>query len=78
MAGLPGVDEVLDAARKAGYGLDHERAGELVAVAEPDAWFTYYYWLDDDRAPDFARSSRSTASPATTRRSCSSTRPTGW
>ena len=21
----------------------------------PDAWFTYYYWLDDARAPDFAR-----------------------
>lgn len=35
--------------------LDHPRAGELVAVAEPDAWFTYYYWLDDDRAPDFAQ-----------------------
>ena len=31
------------------------RSGELVAVAEPDAWFTYYYWLDDARAPDFAR-----------------------
>src|SRR6185503_6066886 len=30
-------------------------AGELVLVAEPDAWFTYYYWLDDARAPDFAR-----------------------
>ena len=53
--GLPGVAEVLDDAGKATYGLDHERAGELVAVAEPDAWFTYYYWLDDDRAPDFAR-----------------------
>ena len=53
--GLPGVAEVLDDAAKATYGLDHERAGELVAVAEPDAWFTYYYWLDDDRAPDFAR-----------------------
>ncbi|HZO68950.1 MAG TPA: nucleotide pyrophosphatase/phosphodiesterase family protein [Kribbellaceae bacterium] len=52
---LPGVAEVLDDAGKATYGLDHERAGELVAVAEPDAWFTYYYWLDDDRAPDFAR-----------------------
>ncbi|HZB33514.1 MAG TPA: nucleotide pyrophosphatase/phosphodiesterase family protein [Streptosporangiaceae bacterium] len=52
---LDGVDEVLDAAGKAAYGLDHERAGELVAVAEPDAWFTYYYWLDDRRAPDFAR-----------------------
>lgn len=52
---LAGVDEVLDEDGKATAELDHERAGELVAVAEPDAWFTYYYWLDDDRAPDFAR-----------------------
>ncbi len=52
---LPGVAEVLDAEGKRRYGLDHERAGELVAVAEPDSWFTYYYWLDDARAPDFAR-----------------------
>ena len=43
------------AAGKAEVGLDHERAGELVLVAEPTAWFTYYYWDDDDRAPDFAR-----------------------
>lgn len=54
-ADLPGVAEVLDGGGKARYGLDHERSGELVLVAEPDAWFTYYYWLDDDRAPDFAR-----------------------
>jgi predicted AlkP superfamily pyrophosphatase or phosphodiesterase len=54
-AGLPGVAEVLDGPGKAAYGLDHPRAGELVLVAEPDAWFTYYYWLDDARAPDFAR-----------------------
>ena len=40
---------------KRAHGLDHERSGELVALAEPDAWFTYYYWLDDARAPDFAR-----------------------
>lgn len=53
--GLPGVAEVLDEAGKAAYGLDHPRAGELVLVAEPDAWFTYYYWHDDGRAPDFAR-----------------------
>ena len=51
----PGSAEVLDAAARPAYGLDHERAGELVLVAEPDAWFTYYYWLDDARAPDFAR-----------------------
>lgn len=52
---LAGVDEVLDRAAQEKYGIDHERAGELVVVADPDAWFTYYYWLDDDRAPDFAR-----------------------
>ena len=55
LGALPGVGEVLDAAGKASYGLDHDRAGELVLVAEPDAWFTYYYWLDDARAPDFAQ-----------------------
>ena len=36
-------------------GLDHPRSGELVALAEPDAWFAYPYWLDDRMAPDFAR-----------------------
>jgi predicted AlkP superfamily pyrophosphatase or phosphodiesterase len=36
-------------------GVDHERSGELIAVAEPGCWFTYYYWLDDHKAPDFAR-----------------------
>jgi predicted AlkP superfamily pyrophosphatase or phosphodiesterase len=52
---VPGVDLVLDRAEQAAFGLDHERSGELVLVAEPAAWFTYYYWLDNDRAPDFAR-----------------------
>ena len=54
-AALPGVAEVLGGPAKAAQGLDHPRAGDLVLVAEPGAWFTYYYWLDDDRAPDFAR-----------------------
>ncbi|QCW52682.1 alkaline phosphatase family protein [Nocardioides dongxiaopingii] len=53
--GLDGVDQVLDREGQAELGLDHERAGELVLVAEPDAWFTYYYWLDDALAPDFAK-----------------------
>ncbi|WP_369240857.1 alkaline phosphatase family protein [Streptomyces sp. R21] len=55
VASLGGVAEVLDGDGKHAQGLDHERSGELVAVAEPGAWFTYYYWLDDARAPDFAR-----------------------
>jgi predicted AlkP superfamily pyrophosphatase or phosphodiesterase len=52
---LDGVEEVLDEAGKRANGLDHLRAGDLVALAKPNAWFSYYYWLDDARAPDFAR-----------------------
>ncbi|HEY7138731.1 MAG TPA: alkaline phosphatase family protein [Methylomirabilota bacterium] len=55
IAGLPGVERVLGEAGKRAAGLDHARAGELVALARADRWFTYYYWLDDARAPDFAR-----------------------
>ncbi|MBE7384853.1 MAG: alkaline phosphatase family protein [Leptolyngbya sp. SIO1E4] len=50
-----GIDVVLDEAGKREYHLNHDRAGELVAIASPEAWFTYYYWLDDRLAPDFAR-----------------------
>ncbi len=51
----PGVESVLDTAGKARHRIDHPRSGDLIAIATPGAWFTYYYWLDDARAPDFAR-----------------------
>jgi predicted AlkP superfamily pyrophosphatase or phosphodiesterase len=53
-AELPGVEQVLDSGDQIRYGIGHPRSGELVLVAEPDAWFTYYYWLRDASAPDFA------------------------
>ena len=46
---------MLEGAARGEVGLDHARAGELVLLARPDAWFAYPYWLDDRRAPDFAR-----------------------
>jgi predicted AlkP superfamily pyrophosphatase or phosphodiesterase len=52
---LPGVERVLDTEGKREFGLDHPRSGELVAIADAHSWFTYYFWLDDTRAPDFAR-----------------------
>jgi predicted AlkP superfamily pyrophosphatase or phosphodiesterase len=52
---LDGVEQVLDAAGKKAAGLDHERSGELVLVSRADRWFSYYFWLDDARAPDYAR-----------------------
>jgi predicted AlkP superfamily pyrophosphatase or phosphodiesterase len=55
LASLDGVEHVLGAEGKRSVGLDHGRAGDLVAIARADAWFTYYHWLDDAAAPDFAR-----------------------
>ncbi len=37
------------------YGLRHHRSGDIICVADKNSWFTYYYWLDDNKAPDFAR-----------------------
>ncbi|MFV1959001.1 MAG: alkaline phosphatase family protein [Planctomycetota bacterium] len=51
----PGVARVLEGEARTEAGLDHPRAGDLVALAERDAWFAYPYWLDEKRAPDFAR-----------------------
>jgi predicted AlkP superfamily pyrophosphatase or phosphodiesterase len=49
---MNGVDRVVDPKE---VELDHPRSGELIALAKPDAWFAYPYWLDERRAPDFAR-----------------------
>jgi hypothetical protein len=54
-ARIPGVARVLAGDEKRAAGLDHPRSGELVLLSDRDAWFTYYYWLDDARAPDYAR-----------------------
>jgi predicted AlkP superfamily pyrophosphatase or phosphodiesterase len=50
----PGIAAVLDNEGKKAFAIDHPRSGELVALAEAEHWFTYYYWLDDEKAPDFA------------------------
>jgi predicted AlkP superfamily pyrophosphatase or phosphodiesterase len=55
LGGVRGIAELVDGDALHSLGLDHERSGELVAIADSDAWFTYYYWADDARAPDYAR-----------------------
>lgn len=51
----PLVEEVLVGEERARYGLEHERSGEIVLISKPNAWFAYYWWLDDAKAPSFAR-----------------------
>ena len=50
-----GIAEVLAGDERHKYNLPHERCGEIVVVSKPNAWFTYYFWLDDKKAPDYAR-----------------------
>jgi predicted AlkP superfamily pyrophosphatase or phosphodiesterase len=50
-----GIEKVLAKSEKRTLGIDHQRSGDLIAVAKERAWFTYYYWMDDAVAPDFAR-----------------------
>ena len=52
---LSGIKLVLDKKEQEDYHIQHKRSGDLVLIAEDHAWFTYYYWLDDAKAPDFAR-----------------------
>jgi predicted AlkP superfamily pyrophosphatase or phosphodiesterase len=54
-ASFPGVERVLREPEKRELGLDHPRSGEIVLLSRSDAWFSYYFWLDDARAPDYAR-----------------------
>jgi predicted AlkP superfamily pyrophosphatase or phosphodiesterase len=51
----PGVDRVLDRYEQVDLAIDHPNSGELIAIAEADAWFPYYWWLEDEKAPPFAR-----------------------
>lgn len=52
---VDGIARVLEGHERAEIGLDHARAGELIALSQPKSWFTYYYWAGDRSAPDFAR-----------------------
>lgn len=65
-ADISAVRELLDATAGVGktfvgeerseIGLDHQRSGEIIVLAKPNSWFAYPFWIDDQRAPDYARS----------------------
>jgi predicted AlkP superfamily pyrophosphatase or phosphodiesterase len=55
LKGVSGVELILDKKEQATYHINHERSGDLVLMADENSWFTYYFWLDDAKAPDYAR-----------------------
>jgi predicted AlkP superfamily pyrophosphatase or phosphodiesterase len=55
LEGTPGVERILDGTGKKELAIDHKRSGELIVISEKDKWFSYYWWYDQSKAPDFAR-----------------------
>ena len=55
LAGQTGIAEVLTRSELDRYDLQHARCGDLVVISTPDSWQAYYWWLDDNKAPPFAR-----------------------
>jgi hypothetical protein len=50
-----GIAQVLAGDERKKVSLDHPRSGEVILVSTPHSWQAYYWWLDDARAPAFAR-----------------------
>lgn len=63
LAPLPGVARAYVGGERAEITLNHARAGEIVLLSHPDAWFAYPFWLDDRQAPDYARTVNIHAKP---------------
>jgi predicted AlkP superfamily pyrophosphatase or phosphodiesterase len=63
IASLDGVARVLVGEERSDIALNHPRSGELVALAQPHAWFAYPFWLEDRLAPDYARTVNIHAKP---------------
>jgi len=63
LCGVAGVEQVWGRDGQAAVGLDHPRSGELVLLSAADRWFSYGWWLDDARAPDYARTVNIHAKP---------------
>ncbi len=53
--GDPGIEATLGGEDLGRWNLDHPRSGEVVLISKPDSWQAYYWWLDDARAPVYAR-----------------------
>src|SRR5690606_27846036 len=50
-----GIAEVVPRGELSKYELNYPNAGDVVLVSIPNSWQAYYWWFDDDLAPEFAR-----------------------
>jgi predicted AlkP superfamily pyrophosphatase or phosphodiesterase len=51
----PGIANVLTGDDFVKYKINHPRTGDVVLVSDPHSWQAYYWWQDDAKAPQYAR-----------------------
>jgi predicted AlkP superfamily pyrophosphatase or phosphodiesterase len=51
---IEGIDMLLERDGKRRFRVDHANSGEIIAVSARNRWFSYYWWDDGKREPDFA------------------------
>lgn len=52
---IDGISDILSSdQQKKKLKIGHERSGEIIAIANENSWFNYYWWYDRDSAPSFA------------------------
>jgi predicted AlkP superfamily pyrophosphatase or phosphodiesterase len=52
---IQGVNKILYGEDKKRLRIDHERSGEIIVIADKDKWFSYYWWYEAEKAPNFAK-----------------------
>ena len=50
-----GIAQILAGDDRKSVGMDHARAGEVILLSNKNSWQAYYWWNEDSRAPQFAR-----------------------
>lgn len=59
----PSIEKIYCAEERQEIALHTDRAGDVILLSKPNAWFAYPYWEDDRMAPDFARTVNIHAKP---------------
>ena len=52
---IKGIDMICANDKKQKLKIDNNRSGDLIAIADIDKWFSYYWWFDEDKAPTFTK-----------------------
>ena len=51
---VDGIDMLLNGESKKRFRVNHPRSGDFIAVSSRNSWFSYSWWDDRSREPDFA------------------------